>query len=272
MGKTAKLPFWILTIIAIASLILNIYVYALVAGAGNENTPEFLTYTNTVIIGWATVTVVCFALTLKSFSLKSKPGKVWLFFMLGLVTWLIGDIIFMYNQVIVPLPEELQFPSMADQFWTIGYLLIFIGIILQMRLATVKLTRKEIEVVLIVATITSVLALVFIILPVSELLIADPTTTMEYAFFSLDYPILDLVLLPLAIVLALKYRGGEFSKSWAIIGLGFLVTAIFDLLFTYFENFGEGYLFLYTDHLYIGYYMILAIGAMYLHSSLQSLK
>lgn len=272
MGKSTKIPVWVLTIATIVVLILNIYIYAMTAAAGNENSIEFLSYTNIIIVSCASVAAIGFALTMSSFTLHTAPGRVWLFFTLGIVCWLVGDIIWMYNQVIMPLPEELQFPSVADYFWSLGYPLVFIAIAMQLSLAKVKLNSKEILGVLIIIGVSVVISTFTIILPVIESLMGDPTLTVEYWIFSLDYPILDLILLPAAIVLAMKYRGGEFSKAWSVISLGFLLSAIFDLLFTYFENFGEGYLFLYTDHLYIAYYMILGIGGVYLWSSLRKVK
>ena len=76
--------------------------------------------------------------------------------------------------------------------------------------------------------------------------------------------------LPRAIFLALKYRGGQFARAWFIIAAGFVLMAVFDLAYTYLtNNTTGGYLSLYTDHIYIGKSMILAIGAMYLAESVR---
>jgi hypothetical protein len=260
-----------LAVVAIVVEILNIFIYMMAIEAAISDMVEFLTYTNINIVVWASVCVVCFGLTLRSFGLKTVPGKVWLCFALGLLCWVIADVLYLYFQVIALLPEEQLFPTIADYFWSIGYFFVFLGIILQMRLASVKLARNEKIIAILIATLATIVSLIFVIIPVLESLIADSTLSYEYWFFSLDYPIFDLILIPLAVVLVQKYRGGQFSKSWILISLGFVVTAIYDSLFTYFEIFSEGYL-LYTDLLYIGYYMILAIGAIYLRSSLKSVK
>ncbi len=262
---------WVLLIAAIGTEILSVFMYMMAEEQAISDTVEFLTYTNTQIVIWAILCTVCFALTMSSFGLKSMPGKVWLFLTIGVASWAIGDLLYMYYQVIEQLPEELLFPTVADYFWTVGYLFVFVGILLQMRLASVKLTKKEVIIVNIIVAVSSVLSAFYVIWPVLEQDLLLYEYTMEYWVFSLIYPVLDLVLIPLAIVLALKYRGGEFSKAWLILAIGLVVTAIYDLLYTYFEILGAGYI-LFTDTIYLGYYMLLALGALYLRSSVQSLN
>ncbi len=266
----AKKALWTVTIAAIATEILSIYMYMMAYDTGITEDVTFLTYTNSMIVIWAALCTVCFALTMGSFGLKSPPGKVWLLLTIGIACWLIGDVLYFYFQIFELRPEEMLFPTEADYFWTIGYLFVFIGILLQMRLASVKLTKIEVIVVLIVVAVSSVIAIYYVIWPVLEQDLLLYEYTLDYWVFSLIYPILDLVLIPLAIILAMKYRGGEFSKAWLIIAIGLVVTAIYDLLYTYFEIIGEGYI-LYTDIIYLGYYMLLGIGALYLRASVKSL-
>ncbi len=256
---------------AIATVILSLFMYTMADQAGLFEDYTFLTYTNAVIVVWAVLCTVCIGLTLGSFGLKSQPGKVWLCLVIGVACWAVGDILYFYFQVGELRPEELLFPTEADWFWSLGYAFVFLGIILQMRLAKVKLADKEIAIVVIIIGVSVVISWIYVILPVlwDDLLVSE--YTLDYWFFSLDYPIFDLVLIPLAIILALKYRGGEFSKAWLIIAIGLIVTAIYDLLYTYFELLGAGYI-LYTDIIYLGYYMLLGIGALYLSSSVQSLN
>ncbi len=263
---------WIVVVAAIATEILSVYMYWNAPPEEDvEATIAFLTYTNIVIVAWASLCALCFILALTSFGLKSSPGKVWLCIAIGIIFWVIGDLIYLYLQVVLELPEEELFPVIADYFWSTGYVFVFLGMILQMRLATVKITKLEVGVVVAIVAVSTIISLIWVILPVLDSLILDPSLNAEYWVFSLDYPILDLVLIPLAIILALKYRGGEFSKAWLLIAIGFIVTAIYDLLYTYFEIFSEGYL-LYTDIIYLAYYMLLGIGALYLRSSVQSLN
>lgn len=265
----AKKALWVIIIAAIGTTILSVFLYWMAYANEFIDAYEFLTYTNLVIIAWAVLSTVCFALTLSSFGLKSPPGKVWLSFTIGVACWAIGDMIYYNISVLAPIPED--FPSLGDYFWTLGYVFVFLGIILQMRLAAVKLSKNEIISVLIVAGVSVVISWIYVIWPVLAEDLLTNEYSWEYWLFSLDYPILDLILIPLAITLALKYRGGEFSKAWLIIAIGFIVTAIYDLLYTYFELLGAGYI-LYTDIIYSGYYMVLAIGALYLRSSVQSLN
>ncbi len=265
----AKKALWIVTIAAIGTLVLSVYMYWMAYATGFTEDMTFLAYTNIVIVAWAVLGAVCFGLALGSFGLKSSPGKVWLCFTIGIACWAIGDIIYMYITVIAPVAED--FPSLGDYFWSLGYGFVFVGIFLQMRLAPVKLTKVEVIVVLIVVAVSVIVAVYYVIWPVLEKDLLLTEYPIDYWIFSLDYPILDLILIPLAIILAMKYRGGEFSKAWLIIAIGFIVTATYDLLYTYFELMEEGYI-LYTDIIYIGYYILLGIGALYLRASLQKLK
>jgi len=261
-----KKPVLYLGIIALASLIVNILVYSWAGANGLDADPNFLAYTNIVIVSWASIAAICFFLTMSSLGLKSAPGKVWLFLGLGLTFFAIGDAIYAYLTVVLQLASP--FPSVADYIWTLAYPLLFIGIALQLRLAAVKLTKAEIWTVLLTLGLIMAIGVgvvYWLVIPTLE------GTTFDYIFFSLDYPLLDLILAPAVVFLALKYKGGEFSRAWAIIAVGFVLMAAFDLLFALLTDTVGSYSLI-TDHLYIGQYMILAIGAIYLRSSIKGLK
>lgn len=264
----AKKGVLFLSFVAVASLIVNITIYYWADIAGLADNQGFLTYSNLMIISWSTIAAICFFFAMGSFGVKSTQGQVWLFMALGQVLYAIGDII--YFQLSVFGPDANPFPSLADIFWTLAYPLIFVGMTLQLRLASAKLTWTEIGIVLTITGIGAVATWFYILSPT----IATWTSSTAAAeiLFSLDYPIFDIILAPLAIFLALKYRGGQFARAWFIIAAGFVLMAAFDLAYTYFTSTTGGYLFLYTDHIYIGQYMILSLGALYLAESVRGLK
>ena len=88
-------------------------------------------------------------------------------------------------------------------------------------------------------------------------------------FCSLFYPIGDLILIPGALIIVFKYKGGSFSKNWIVITLGFLVYIIADLVYVRLEWDEFEYAFMAFDHLYIASSMILAIGAIYLRNAIK---
>ncbi|NWG10830.1 hypothetical protein HXY33_03640 [Candidatus Bathyarchaeota archaeon] len=69
---------------------------------------------------------------------------IWLCFTVGLFLWFVGEAIWMGYAVI--LGVEIPYPSVADAFWLIGYIPLFVALYLYVRLFGAALTRKDLVV------------------------------------------------------------------------------------------------------------------------------
>mgnify|MGYP000866531682 CR=1 FL=1 len=252
-------------VIAIVSFFVNIVIYYL-AYIAEDDSSLFTGYTQIMIIVWAALCVVAFYMALKDFGLSTTPGKAWLFLLLGLGCWLVGDVIFAYYQEIV---HEDAFPSAADYAFTVGYVFLLIGIVWQLTQTKSQISKKELLITLIITLVIFVGALILVLIPIASYPIGEDFTVNQM-IFSLVYPIGDLILFPCAVLLYFKFRGGQFAKGWIILSIGFIVAVIFDLAFSYYDWIGVENVFFVLDHFEIGYYMILGGGALFFRELLRS--
>ncbi len=269
MQKEKKLVLFI-GLAAIVTTILNIVVYWVESTTGEYSLgagvydPWFLTFTNILTVLWSFVAMFSFFLLMKKFGPKNPSGRGWLLFTLGMICWLIGDFIWMVYEGILYI--ESPFPSIADIIWTVGYPLMIIGVLLLLRLTKMKLPSREKILIAVIQIIIAFLAIWFIIFPIATTPI-DEFFTPDQMFYSLFYPIADLILFLTALIFAFRYRGGEFGKVWIILAFGLITMAVSDLLFSYYSAVPEleSWRFI-VDHIYNGFYMILSTGALYLRS------
>ncbi|OLS12657.1 MAG: conserved membrane protein of unknown function [Promethearchaeota archaeon CR_4] len=274
-----KNPVFIWSLVSVVIVIVDVLVYYFAFTNVSVN-PElsvdavwFRHYSTLVITVCAAIAVLSVGFTLKAFGLKSSTGKVWFCLLLGFAFWFVGEIIWWYFYAV---DNSDPFPSIADVFWVLGYPLLILGTLLQSRMAKIKIPLREKIVVLVVTLIIGVIGVIFIIYPIA----VEPITedfTADAQFYSLIFPILDLFLIPSALLLVFKYRGGDFSRAWLIISIGLIITAIYDLLFSYtdwqctltFEDlFCNAYLIL--DPVYISFYLMIAVGATYFRQALKA--
>ena len=241
--------------------IINIIVY--IWGQTNIASSETLYsyYSNLMTLMWSFLTFLTFLSVAVLFGLKTIPGKIWLFLSLGIMFWFLGDVIWAYYELILELPSP--FPSIADYAYSIGYPLLFVGIIMQVRSINIKLPKLELFVIILVQSIITVLVFILLIFPIAQEEITEDFTATQL-FWSIFYPCGDLILLLGALLLISKYKGGDFSKVWLLLAIGLLIVVAADLVFSYYSWLELEAIWAYYDLLFIGYNMILVITAVYL--------
>jgi hypothetical protein len=120
--------------------------------------------------------------------------------------------------------------SPADIAWFIGYLAVIVGLILRLRAFRMRLTKPWQFAVLAAFGVIVVLAIIYIILPI----LSDTQTGLTYQkFVNLIYPVFDLVIACLALVLVLVLDGGLLSKPWVTIALSCLCVVVSNLLYAF---------------------------------------
>lgn len=122
------------------------------------------------------------------------------------------------------------YPSIADVFWSVGYIFITVALNRNIRFLQVRLGQQERLVIFLILAAGSLFTLIFIIIPIIQDFSLDRILEV---FFNLAYPILDLILLYQVVSLAFISRKSVFSTPWRIIALAFAVVAVTDLAFSY---------------------------------------
>lgn len=243
-----------------------IYIIAYIKQTTEELAEGFFIFTAIFTTLWALVTTIIFFVLMKDFTFQNPSGKVWLWLGLGIGAFALGELLWTIYTVI----GEDPFPSIADIFYLLGYPLLFFGLIKQVNLNKVEIPIKEKNVILTITLAVTILSFVIMILPIIQSYDAEELTFLELVITVL-YPILDIILTPIAFIIFFKFKGGEFGKSWFLISLGFIIMIAADLVYGF-----EAYLvwdnaFFIYDQLYNLSYFLYAIGALQIHASLKSI-
>jgi hypothetical protein len=262
---------WITIIGAIITTILTIWIYLVqfqIENSGGAWDPWFVYYKDLLPVGWNFVAIILTILVLRAFGARSGPGFVWFLFILGLISWLCGEIIWTYDEAFLGIISP--YPSPADYLYIVGYIFFIFGIQKQLRLTQAKISKQELGIILGFVGILALITIIFVISPIVMDIIANEYQITEN-IISFAYPILDIILGASAFTLVLRFKGGKFSTAWLMIGIGFIMMIVYDLFFTGI-NYSETYILYYIiDHFYNAFYMLLAIGAAYFQKVIQDI-
>jgi hypothetical protein len=178
---------------------------------------------------------------------------IWFFFTAGLAFWFLGEAGWAVYTFV--LNVEVPYPSIADVFWLIGYIPLFIGFYLYVRIFATALTRKALIVSLAVTIILAFSVSVAVIIP---LMGTEPdliTMVVDVA-----YPLSDLSLFCVSILGLLIFFGGNLGKSWAFINGAIILNTFADVLFSYVTKQGTYYAGHPVDLLFIYAYMFFLLA------------
>ncbi len=163
-------------------------------------------------------------LVIRKWGFKGKFGIVYLGLFLGMFLWFLGDSAWAIYETV--LQVEVPYPSFADVLYLGGYIPIAIGIVQFLWTFRTSLTRQRGLVVLGVGLLFLGLAYTFLIDPLA-------VSSADFLTKSCDvaYPVLDSMLVVLAIFMFFVFRGGKMAGGWIWISLGLLLTVLADLVF-----------------------------------------
>ena len=152
----------------------------------------------------------------------------WLFLAIGQFSFTLGDIIW----AVIELVLKIQlFPSIADAFYLLYYLLFLIGIIILpvKRLGSLEWFKRTLD-VLIVMVVAILVDWIFIINPILKQGIG--TSVLE-TIISIAYPVGDLLLM-CALLIIIYYRSEHISiGSLVILGTSLIFTIIADSIYSH---------------------------------------
>ncbi|HZW85464.1 MAG TPA: hypothetical protein VFE91_06155 [Nitrososphaerales archaeon] len=189
--------------------------------------------------------------------LSTRSGRIWVSFTAGIVLWFLGELSWAYYTI--GLQIQIPYPSAADAFYLAGYFPLMLGLFLYVAYFRSAISTSKMIVVAL-AILGSAAAIVYALLgPIFAA--SEPALTF---FFDLAYPLLDLVLLSLAILgLGLLVRG-RLGNAWALLTTGVLLNVLGDLLFSYTTASGTYYNGSISDFIYLWGYLAFAL-AFYVH-------
>jgi hypothetical protein len=178
---------------------------------------------------------------------------------MGIIIWSFADWYYPL-QWFLYLSEEYAENNPARYLYTIGYFLFVVALFMQLKVAKAKLIKKEWITLGILWSIITIFSIIYVFIPIIQEELSEDVTIFTKVFLIL-FSTLDLVIIILTTLLVYRYRGGQFSKAWLFISIGFLITAAFDLLNVFIGYFAyNDFAYLVTDHIYYTIYIFFSLG------------
>ncbi|MDA4124079.1 MAG: hypothetical protein OK438_01320 [Thaumarchaeota archaeon] len=190
------------------------------------------------------------------FGLRSFEA-VWFCFALGTGLWVFAEASWAIYYFVLDI--QVPYPSLADVFYIGGYLPIIAGLGAYLGTFRVAMSRQRLGFAIVVIAISTVLAMAFV-LPTELAKSLSPFNLMT----DMIYPVLDLVLLSLAILSLAIFYGGTIARWWMLFGMGAILYVIGDEFFLYQAAGGTYYNGSLDDLLFLLAYLVLAL-AFYVH-------
>lgn len=168
--------------------------------------------------------------------LKSKVGKALTLLSLGLITWGLGIVIWLYYNIVLNI--SIPYPSFADAAFILSWPLWGVGAAFLSIATGAKFGAKEGKgriMLLIIPVITILFSYYFLVTVARQGVVSAYEDTLK-TFFDLAYPIGDIVILSIAVLifgLSYKYFGGVYKTAIYFILTAFVVNYFADFTFSY---------------------------------------
>ncbi|MBR9677154.1 hypothetical protein GOV04_03365 [Candidatus Woesearchaeota archaeon] len=190
-------------------------------------------------------------LAVKKNNVKTNRGKAILFITLGVGMWFLGEL----SWVILEISGIDAFPSIADFFYLIAYPFFFVGVLKEFKVEKVHLkTKKFFFTVLAMVGLTALTAYFTIYTNY------DITIPLIENIISLSYGVGDIILLVIAAILIINYKGELFSDPWVVFATAMFLSWLGDIEYAiYYEPYEAGiHLFRQMDYFWIISYLLIS--------------
>lgn len=206
-------------LLALAYLAQNIFLW------GGEENVIFVNDNSTPFLA---IFATLFALALWNETSWDKTSSlVWGSFSLGMTLWTVAEIIWaLYSFV----QQEIPYPSTADVLWILGYPAFFISFLLRYRGLRVRATRLQTFLVTLFSAASALFLFFLLFWPLLQTL---TSAKIAEGVLASAYPLIDLPLITLTIMIALALSGGKFSSPWAWLAVSFFLRTLSDIGFAY---------------------------------------
>jgi len=217
-------------------------------------------------IGNPLASLTCAALAFvlwRSFAKGENLRRVWLLLGIGMLMWGIAEIIFAYYDITA---TEVPVPSLADILWVPGYVPLFAALYLRYTTLPITPPRWQIALLLVAVLAAGAASVIFVISPN----IALPENDTASIVLSILYPVGDMLIVVGVGLTVLALLGGELSRPWLVIAVGFASIAIADSLYYYGYASGDynsdlipvTLVTAISDICYFGGYVLIALGTL----------
>lgn len=195
--------------------------------------------------------------------LSSVVGKAIFFFALGLITWGLGTLIFVYYNLILQI--SVPYPSIADVAYIISWPLWAIGIINLSKATGMKFQLKKLggKLMLLIIPLVIILLSYYLLFIIARGGNIDFSGGLVKMFFDLAYPIGDVIILSLGLLvygLSFNYLGGRFKIPVILIILSFVFNYISDFSFSYTTTMETFFVASWVDMLFTTTIFLLGLG------------
>jgi hypothetical protein len=164
----------------------------------------------------------------RSFQPGEMLRRIWGYLALGLLLWAVGDTVWSYDQLLAG--DSLPTPSFADIAWILGFIPFISGLYLRFRSLRMNPRRGWRVWLLVLVTLVGVIVTSGVILPIIR---SSDNQGPFCMMVDLLYPLGDLVLLFMTLLVTLVHIGGKLSYSWGWISLGFFTLAVSNLTYVF---------------------------------------
>jgi hypothetical protein len=164
-------------------------------------------------------------LAIRHWGFRGKFGLVHAGLFVGFFLWFLGDATWTIYETV--LQVSIPYPSIADVFYLGAYIPIAVGIVQFVWTFRSALTRQRAFIALGVGLLFVGLTYAFLIGPL--LMSAEGFLSKS---FDVGYPVLDSMLVVLAVFMLFIFRGGKMAHAWVWISLGLLLSSLADISFS----------------------------------------
>lgn len=242
------------SIIAALVFLVCIAVYAFIS----EESSLFTPITDSLFVILGAIAGIMALFTFKTIGWKAKEGKVWLLLGLGFIGLSLGELLWIYNEVILGIEP---FPSTADIFYISSYIPMIIALWIEYTVIKEAIQKKEVVKASILTIIATIVSAYFVLIPI----IKDAEYDLVSKVTSLSYPIGDLLVLLPVLIFFFVFKGAKMSKSWLLVAIAMTFGVIADSLFAYFDwnELYAGIPLIITDLFWLADYVVFALAAYY---------
>ena len=160
------------------------------------------------------------------FARRLDFSAIWLLFTVGTGLWVLAESTWAFYYFV--LRVAVPYPSIADVFYAGGYFPIIAGLLGYLSTFWVALSRRRMWYAIVATGAGVTLALLFVI-PVE---LGKNLSAINF-LTDMMYPVLDLVLLSLALLSLAIFAGGRIANWWMLFGAGASLYVIGDEFFLY---------------------------------------
>ncbi|MGD0175597.1 MAG: hypothetical protein ABSC50_02090 [Candidatus Bathyarchaeia archaeon] len=251
MGPSYSMNASLTIMLAFGALIGIVYMLA----QANEGFLYLLSNGLPPLLAFGAFGTACAGLIRNGVSLKNRISIVWLSYSLGMLLWFLGESTWAVYALWYSVPTP--FPSVADVFWLAGYAPLIVAMVFQAwPFRDFFATKRMLGVVSLILVVAGMLLLV--LLPSAYA--SEIGQDLASVLVGLAYPLLDVVLLIVALPVLFLFGRGTFWRPFLFITVGLILTFLGDTLFSWATTAGVYYDGSYLELFFHWGYLALVYG------------